>query len=105
MNETPRESPYQGLTPYSEEDAAYFFGREKETKLIEASLFASPLTLLYGASGVGKSSVLRAGVLNKLQSRTDVLALVFNQWQGDPLVELKTSVAKALLPIVDEDDE
>ena len=46
-----RESPYKGLTPYDERDAPYFFGREKETRLIAASL--------YGASGVGKSSVLR----------------------------------------------
>ena len=45
----------------------FFFGREKEMRLIAANLFASPLTLLYGASGVGKSSILRAGVINHLR--------------------------------------
>ena len=58
MSEVPRSSPYLGLVPYDEQDAAYFFGREKETRLILANLFASPLTLLYGPSGVGKSSIL-----------------------------------------------
>lgn len=90
-----RRSPYQGLMPYGEEDAAFFFGREKEARLIIANLFASPLTLLYGASGVGKSSVLRAGVANQLRGREDVLAVVFNAWQTDPLVDLKAAVARA----------
>ena len=95
MIDEKRESPYQGLTPYDEGDAPYFFGRDKETKLIVASLFASPLTLLYGASGVGKSSVLRAGVVNSLRKRDDVLVLVFNQWQGDALLSLKRAVANS----------
>ena len=42
---------------------SWFFGREHEVELIMANLRASRLTLLYGASGVGKSSVLLAGVV------------------------------------------
>ncbi|MBA3440048.1 MAG: ATP-binding protein, partial [Pyrinomonadaceae bacterium] len=68
-----RRSPYKGLIPYNEADAPFFFGREKETRLITANLFASSLTLLYGASGVGKSSVLRAGVAHELRQRDDLL--------------------------------
>jgi predicted AAA+ superfamily ATPase len=60
------EAPYNGLMPYSEEDAPFFFGREREREVIIANLIASRLTLLYGASGVGKSSVLRAGVAHQL---------------------------------------
>ena len=97
-----RESPYQGLTPYDEGDAPYFFGREKETKLIVASLFASSLTLLYGASGVGKSSVLRAGVVNSLRKRNDVLVFVFNQWQGDALLALKLAIANEASGYIDQ---
>ena len=55
-------TPYKGLMPYSEEDAPFFFGREAEREIITANLLASRLTLLYGASGVGKTSILRAGV-------------------------------------------
>lgn len=93
--EPTRRSPYQGLIPYGEDDAPFFFGREKETRLIIANLFASSLTLLYGASGVGKSSVLRAGVANQLRPREDVLVVAFNSWQSDPLVDLKAALAKA----------
>ncbi|HKS24185.1 MAG TPA: SIR2 family protein [Thermoanaerobaculia bacterium] len=91
-----RDSPYQGLTPFDERDAAYFFGRTKEARLITADLFAAPLSLLYGASGVGKSSLLRAGVLPLLRIRPEVLAVVFSEWQSDPLQRLKETILKAL---------
>ncbi len=110
-----RDSPYQGLEPFYESDAAFFFGRERETKLIIASMFASSLTLLYGASGVGKSSVLRAGVLPRLLERPDLLPIVFpvllneprsksasllaRGWQDDPLGGIKETVAAALLNV------
>ena len=63
----PRRSPYKGLTPYTEADAAFFFGRESERQIIAANLMAARLTVLYGPSGVGKSSVLRAGVMRDLR--------------------------------------
>lgn len=91
--EIQRPSPYQGLVPYSEADAPFFFGREKETRLIIANLFGSPLTLLYGASGVGKSSVLRAGVAHQLRGRDDLLVVVFNSWQSSPIRDLQQAVA------------
>jgi tetratricopeptide (TPR) repeat protein len=91
--DTGRLSPYQGLIPYGEDDAPFFFGRERETRLIIANLFASPLTLLYGASGVGKSSVLRAGVARQLRQRDDVLVVTLNEWQGDAVASLMRAVA------------
>lgn len=91
-----RRSPYQGLIPYDEKDAPFFFGRETERKIIIANLFASPLTLLYGESGVGKSSVLRAGVAHELRQRDDLLVVVFSAWQGEPLGDLKSAVTKAV---------
>lgn len=91
-----RHSPYQGLVPYDEKDAPFFFGRETERKIIIANLFASPLTLLYSESGVGKSSVLRAGVAHELRRRDDLLIIVFSEWQGTPLADLKGAVTKAV---------
>lgn len=61
--------PYKGLIPYGEEDASIFFGREDWCTIIANNLLASRLTLLYGASGVGKSSVLQAGVANRLKKQ------------------------------------
>lgn len=111
QEERTRSSPYRGLEPFDEADAAFFFGRQRETRLITASLFAAPLTVLYGASGVGKSSVLRAGVLPRLRERRNLLPVVFptvaseagaassvvlRGWQTDPLGGIKETTALAL---------
>ncbi len=60
--------PYKGLEPYSEskKDSLSFFGRQEQQKIIKMNLKNSPLTLLFGKSGVGKSSVLRAGAVHSL---------------------------------------
>ena len=62
-------SPYKGLAPFedSEQDALFFFGREREREVIVANLQASRLTVLYGSSGVGKTSLLGAGVARELR--------------------------------------
>ena len=99
-------TPYKGLMPYSEEDAKFFFGREAEKEIITANLMASRLTLLYGASGVGKSSVLRAGVSNHIREltrqnlierqRPDFVVVVFSSWRDDPVRALPARVADAV---------
>lgn len=55
--------PYVGLAAFGEADAGYFFGREKLTATLVEHLKEKRLLVLFGASGSGKSSVLRAGVL------------------------------------------
>jgi hypothetical protein len=99
MPQPGRESPYQGLIPFGEADAEFFFGRDREIRLITANLFAAPLTLLYGPSGVGKSSVLRAGVVHQLRRRDDLLVIIFTAWSGDPAADLKAAVSAAASPI------
>lgn len=78
---TPIDCPYVGLRPFEEEHRAYFFGRERDQRLIIANLLAAPLTILYGASGVGKSSVLMAGVIPQLQrDRPRTPVILFRDW-------------------------
>ena len=75
--------PYVGLDPFAVEDRDYFFGRESDQRIIIANLLSTPLTVLYGAAGVGKSSLLMAGVIPQLrreQPRTPVV--LFRDWQG-----------------------
>lgn len=89
------EIPYKGLNSYLEKDAEFFFGRDLECEILIDNLMANKLTLLYGPSGVGKSSILQAGVahrINKLAKRNikrygipEVAILVFNDWKYDPL--------------------
>jgi hypothetical protein len=90
------EAPYKGLAPYEEDDWPYFFGRGEDCELITANLIGSRLTVFYGPSGVGKSSVLDAGVghhVNEVlaeESRAEVghpeFALaVFRSWRDNPI--------------------
>jgi WD40 repeat protein len=80
-------SPYKGLAPFedSDVDALFFFGRERESEVIAANLIASRITVLYGPSGVGKSSVLRAGVAHRLRREQEAEVIVFSAWSGDPV--------------------
>jgi tetratricopeptide (TPR) repeat protein len=97
MAEAERTSPFQGLIPFSEKDVDYFFGREAEGDRIIANLYSASLTLLYGGSGVGKSSVLRAGVCTELRKRPeDVIFFYINEWQDDPLPALRLQIQKAM---------
>ncbi len=58
--------PYKGLATFDRADADFFFGRERLVAEMVARLVGSPLLGIVGASGSGKSSVLRAGLLAEL---------------------------------------
>src|ERR1700730_18222934 len=64
--------PFIGLTPFADSDAAYFFGRKSERRVLVDKLLASRLTLLYGESGAGKSSLLNAGVVFELRAEPEL---------------------------------
>ncbi len=64
--------PVPGLAPFTEEAAELFFGRKEETRALlellgEARVGRRRWVQVEGLSGVGKSSLLRAGVLPRLQ--------------------------------------
>lgn len=60
-------SPYKGLVPYEEADASIFFGRQDLVDHIIKNLEDSPFLALIGPSGVGKTSVVCAGVIPALR--------------------------------------
>jgi len=99
-------APYAGLVPYTEEDAAFFFGRNDEKRVVAGNLRSSRLTIVYGSSGVGKTSLLRAGVVHDLQAAVLETARtrpaqapfavgVFSSWRDDPLRELMATIHRA----------
>lgn len=104
--------PYAGLEAYSEKLAPFFYGRDKVRENLIANLKAKRLTLVFGASGVGKSSVLRAGVKHKLRrlaqknlyekGRPEFAVALFNKWAGDPVAGLTTCVQEAIGEALDE---
>jgi WD40 repeat protein len=97
MNGPPR-SPYKGLAAFGDSalDAMLFFGREGEREAIVANVLASRLTVLHGPSGVGKSSLLRAGVAQRLRALADGAAVVVHDsWADDPVAGVIESISGA----------
>jgi WD40 repeat protein len=82
----PPVSPFKGLAAFadSELDALFFFGREGERDVIVANMLASRLTVLYGESGVGKSSLLAAAVVPALREAAAGAPVVLRDtWSGE----------------------
>src|SRR6516162_5430188 len=61
------EHPWLGLESFREETRAYFFGRDAEVNEIHLRLRSHPLLVLYGRSGLGKTSILSAGLIPRLR--------------------------------------
>ncbi|MFE2756142.1 XRE family transcriptional regulator [Actinosynnema sp. NPDC059335] len=64
--------PYAGLAAYGTEDAEWFFGRDHLLDELEQRLSHRRLVAVFGASGAGKSSLLRAGLVPRLSGRVVV---------------------------------
>lgn len=64
----PMPCPFKGLAPFEASDADFFCGRERLVSELIARLAEWPLVGVLGPSGIGKSSLLRAGVLPALRA-------------------------------------
>lgn len=58
-----RKNPFRRLEPYRTADAADFVGREQETREVVRSLESLRALVLFGSSGIGKSSFLQAALI------------------------------------------
>ena len=79
------DKPYRYLDRYHRADAEIFFGRGREIReLVEliTAMDSPPIVPLYGQSGVGKSSLLEAGLQPRLEGRYVVYYLRRDQGQG-----------------------
>ncbi|MFD4644312.1 hypothetical protein ACFWN2_43875 [Lentzea sp. NPDC058436] len=83
--------PYMGLSAFGPQDANWFFGRERATNALLDRLDDNGITMLVGASGAGKSSLMKAGVLPRLTK--DVV--VFSPGT-DPVKEFALQVPELL---------
>jgi WD40 repeat protein len=103
-------TPYVGLVPYREEDADFFFGRERDARIVAGNLRASRLTILYGSSGVGKTSLLHAAVIHDLRAQVRANAATaarparapfaicsFSAWRDEPLPALAETMRLAVV--------
>ena len=103
-------SPYKGLAAFEDSaiDAMFFFGRDRDSQIIAANLMASRVTVLFGPTGVGKTSVLRAGVAYKLRQEAGVDVRIHSSWIGDPgeaLTDLAPPTGRDLFLMLDQFEE
>lgn len=98
--------PYRGLRFFREEDAAFFFGRDAFIERLANAVEQHALVAVVGASGSGKSSVVRAGLVPRLRRGDDkkvweIATLV----PGDrPLQSLAAVLVPLLEPVMTEID-
>src|SRR5436190_1913282 len=62
-------NPWPGLAAFTECDQAYFHGREQELDQLAGRVDSDRLVVLFGLSGLGKTSLLRAGLFPRLRPR------------------------------------
>lgn len=62
-------NPWLGLASFTEETRQYFFGRDEEVTELARRVQRKLLTVLFGQSGLGKTSILRAGLVPRLRGQ------------------------------------
>jgi energy-coupling factor transporter ATP-binding protein EcfA2 len=89
--------PYRGLGFFREEDAGFYFGREPDLERLTQAVDRHPLVAVVGASGSGKSSLVRAGLIPGLRRQTTgrVWQVADMRPGSDPFLAL----ARELLPL------
>ncbi|KAB8316012.1 caspase [Tolypothrix campylonemoides VB511288] len=100
------QNPYRGLKSFDEEHSELFFGRTELVEKLQAFVKIHPLTVVLGASGSGKSSVVKAGLIPKLKKETKETS---NKWcilspirPGEtPFRALNNALVDAQLPKVE----
>jgi serine/threonine protein kinase len=97
------QSPYAGLGAFQEADADRFFGRTRDIAAATARLRDQPLLAVVGASGVGKSSFVRAGIVPALKQSGEPWTSLVIRPGRQPLDALAHTVAP-MLGIAEDDD-
>ena len=105
--ENDAETPYVGLAGFREEDADRFFGRETLVDDVVTRVVRKHFTAVFGPSGSGKSSLLRAGVVPKIRSELGVPVIVLTPG-AEPLEELDAAIRDGydeIVLVVDQFEE
>jgi hypothetical protein len=103
----PAVCPYRGLQFFREEDAPFFFGREVFTQKLIGKVRQKSLIAVVGASGSGKSSVVRAGLipqLRRIQDSGPVWDILTLKPGARPLHALAAAICPMLEPDLSEVD-
>lgn len=92
------EHPWLGLASYTEETRAYFHGRDEEAAELARRVQRKNLTVLFGQSGLGKTSLLRAGLVPRLRGEAYCPVYVrvdYSHQSPSPAEQIKQAILKA----------
>lgn len=89
--------PYQGLFPFTKENAKYFKGRDAATTELCEALAKRSFVAYTSASGFGKTSVIRAGVIPQLEVKENYLIISLRP-QSNPFQSLAVALIPFLFP-------
>ena len=96
-------SPFKLLDPYTLEDKDIFFGRDDEIQQLYEIVFQTSLMLVYGASGTGKTSLIKCGLAGRFK-KTDWYDIYIRR-QNNINDALRTSIqSNAKTPIPEQQD-
>lgn len=70
-------SRYPGSIPFAKDDKWVFFGRDADIENLNTKINIEKTIVLYGKSGLGKTSLLNAGVIPKLENKYSIIPLRF----------------------------
>jgi tetratricopeptide (TPR) repeat protein len=91
-------NPYLGLVSFTEETREYFFGREEEVAELARRVQRKLLTVLFGKSGLGKTSILRAGLLPRLRRHgycPVYVRIAYGRDSPEPAEQIKAAIRRA----------
>ncbi len=94
------QNPWPGLRAFTENDRDFFFGRERETAELLELVQLSPAAVFYGQSGLGKTSLLQAGLFPQLK-RLNFLPLRVRFDHSDEAPPLAQQIKNCLLAELD----
>jgi hypothetical protein len=96
----PQDCPYVGLDPFEKTYEKFFFGREQDSRVLADHVMYRRVTVLYGPSGVGKSSVLNVGLPRELNERSLWTVITLRDWQDPSTIEQRAidALRSALTP-------
>jgi len=92
------EHPWLGLASFTEETRGYFYGRDEEVGELGRRVQRKLLTILFGQSGLGKTSILRAGIVPRLRPEGYCPVYVRIDYSPDspaPTEQIKQAVFRA----------
>jgi hypothetical protein len=91
-------NPWLGLASFTEETRAYFFGRDEEVAELARRVQRKLLTVLFGQSGLGKTSILRAGLVPRLRSQgycPIYVRIDYGRDSPEPAEQIKEAISRA----------